>query len=41
MENEILRKQMGQNAILSSQRFTKDKIIPQWDNFFKSLNQNN
>ena len=41
MENETLRKQMGQNAIQSSQRFTKDKIIPQWDNFFKSLNQNN
>ena len=40
MENETLRKQMGQNAIQSSQRFTKDKIIPQWDSLFKSLNQN-
>lgn len=37
MENETLRKQMGRNSILSSQRFTKDKIIPQWNSFFKSL----
>lgn len=37
IENESLRKQMGQNAILSSQRFTKDKIIPQWNRLFKSL----
>ena len=38
MENEVLRKEMGQNAILSAQRFTKDKIIPQWNSFFKNLN---
>ena len=38
IENETLRKQMGQNAILSSQRFTKDKIIPQWINFFDKIN---
>ena len=37
MENETLRKQMGQNAILSSQRFTKDKIIPQWINLFDGI----
>lgn len=37
MENEVLRKEMGQNAILSAQRFTKDKIIPQWNRFFESL----
>ena len=39
MENEALRKQMGRNAIMSAQRFTKDKIIPQWNNFFMNLNQ--
>lgn len=38
MENETLRKQMGQNAIQSSQRFTKDKIIPQWIGLFDSIN---
>ena len=37
MENETLRKQMGQNAIQSSQRFTKDKIIPQWINLFDGI----
>ena len=37
MENETLRKKMGQNAILSVQRFTKDKIIPQWISLFESL----
>ena len=35
--DEVLRKEMGQNAILSAQRFTKDKIIPQWNRFFESL----
>jgi glycosyltransferase involved in cell wall biosynthesis len=37
MENEALRKEMGQNAILSAKRFTKDKIIPLWINLFESL----
>lgn len=37
MENKTLRKEMGQNAILSAQRYTKDKIIPQWINLFESL----
>ena len=37
IDNEALRKQMGQNAILSSQRFSKDKIIPQWNSFFRSI----
>ena len=37
MENDALRKKMGQNAILSSRRFTKAKIIPQWKRFFDSL----
>ena len=37
MENEALRKEMGQNAIFSAKRFTKDIIIPQWINLFDSL----
>ena len=37
MENKALRKEMGQNAILSAQRYTKDEIIPQWINLFDSL----
>ena len=38
MENEFLRKKMGQKAIQSAQRFRKDKIIPQWFSLFESLN---
>ena len=37
MENEALRKEMGQNAIISARRFSKDKIIPQWISLFDSL----
>lgn len=37
MENETLRKKMGQNAIISAHRFAKDKIIPQWISLFESL----
>ena len=37
IEDETLRKQMGQNAILSAKRFTKDIIIPQWISLFESL----
>lgn len=37
MENKALRKEMGQNAIISAQRFAKDKIIPQWISLFESL----
>ena len=38
IENESLRKKMGQNAIQSAQRFKKEEIIPQWINLFESLN---
>ena len=38
IENKSLRIKMGNNAIQSSQRFTKDKIIPQWICLFESLN---
>ena len=38
IENEYLRKKMGQNAIQSAQRFKKEEIIPQWINLFESLN---
>ena len=38
IENESLRKEMGQNAIQSARRFRKEKIIPQWINLFESLN---
>ena len=37
IENEVLRKQMGINAIQSALRFQKDIIMPQWNNLFKSL----
>lgn len=37
MENEILRKKMGQNAIQSARRFRKERIIPQWINLFENL----
>lgn len=37
MEDELLRKEIGQNAISSAQRFRKELIIPQWMNLFRSL----
>jgi len=37
IENEALRKQMGQYAAQSSLRFKKEVIMPQWNNLFKSL----
>ena len=37
IENEALRKQMGQYAVQSSLRFKKEVIMPQWNNLFKSL----
>lgn len=37
IEDETLRKQMGQYAIQSALRFKKEKIMPQWNNFFESL----
>ena len=38
IENDSLRKEMGQNAIQSARRFRKEEIIPQWINLFESLN---
>ena len=37
IEDESLRKKMGQNAIQSALRFRKDRIIPQWIHLFESL----
>lgn len=37
MENEKLRKKMGQAGIVSSKRFRPDAIMPKWDRLFKSL----
>jgi len=38
IENDSLRKKMGQNAIQSARRFRKEKIVPQWINLLESLN---
>ena len=37
IENEDLRKQMGQNGVLSSQRYRADIIMPKWIELFKQL----
>ena len=37
IENEDLRKQMGQNGALSSQRYRADIIMPKWIELFKQL----
>ena len=37
MGDEELRIEMGKRAIASSQRFSADKIMPQWLNLFKNL----
>lgn len=37
MEDEALRKTMGSRAVISSQRFSKDNIIPIWDALFKRI----
>jgi glycosyltransferase involved in cell wall biosynthesis len=37
IEDESLRKKMGQNAVHSALRFRKDSIIPQWIDLFESL----
>ena len=41
IEDEGLRLRMGRNAISSVQRFSKDKIIPQWQHLFESVVGNN
>lgn len=37
MESQDLRQQMGQAAILSSQRYRADRIMPEWQKLFESL----
>ena len=37
MGNEELRKEMGKRAIVSSQRFSADKIMPMWKELFEKL----
>jgi glycosyltransferase involved in cell wall biosynthesis len=37
IESQKLRQIMGQAAILSSRRFTAEKIIPMWKELFESL----
>ena len=37
IENESLRKKMGQNAIQSAQRFREEEIIPQWKALFEQF----
>lgn len=39
MEDEALRKQMGQKAIVSAQRYRLERIIPQWTQLFEQLNR--
>lgn len=40
IENEQLRKQMGERAAQNVKRFYIDHIMPQWDNLFKELTAN-
>ena len=37
IENEPLRKQLGQNAITSSQQFSKDIVMSKWIDLFNEL----
>lgn len=37
IENHDLRKQMGKAAVRSVQRYSADKIMPQWKQLFESL----
>lgn len=37
IENQELRKQMGKAAVLSAQRYSAEKIMPQWIKLFESL----
>jgi glycosyltransferase involved in cell wall biosynthesis len=37
IEDEELRCRMGQNGVVSSQRFRADKIMPRWINLFEKL----
>ncbi|MBR1449239.1 MAG: glycosyltransferase family 4 protein [Prevotella sp.] len=37
IEDESLRKQMGRQAIESAQRYSADRVMPQWKQLFESL----
>lgn len=37
IENEQLRRQMGKNAVNSSQRYHADHIMPQWKSLFREI----
>ena len=37
IENQELRLKMGANARIKAKDFLPNKIVPQWDNLFKSL----
>ena len=37
IENPPLRKEMGKQAIISSQRFSPEKIMPMWKQLFESI----
>lgn len=41
IENEIVRQQMGKAAVLSSQRYTSEKIMCQWNRLFTELVRKN
>lgn len=40
IENEILRKEMGEKAYLNAKRFSKEIIMKQWIELFESLTKN-
>ena len=40
IENPPLRKEMGKQAIISSQRFSPEKIMPMWKQLFEELTSN-
>lgn len=37
IESEELRKKMGEEAVLTAQRFSAEQIIPQWTNLYENL----
>ena len=37
IEDEALRRQMGQKAIVSAQRYAPERIMPLWKELFESL----
>lgn len=37
MQDEELRKKMGEKALENSKRFTQENIIPQWISLFETI----